>query len=101
MYPTPSSIAALPLLWTLAQAVTHDIKVGNKGLNYDPETVTAAQGDILRFSFYPEEHNVAQGTFDKPCQPMDGGIFSGDIEVESGVSVRRFLPALPRGIPAK
>ena len=78
---------ALPLLASLALGATIDIQVGNQGLNYDPETVTAAQGDILRFFFHPEEHNVAQGSFDQPCKPMMGGIYSGDVEVENGVYV--------------
>ena len=82
-----TKLAALPLFASLALSVTHDIKVGNKGLNYDPEEVTAAQGDVLRFSFYPREHNVAQGSFDAPCKPMNGGVYSGDVEVENGVGV--------------
>ena len=66
----------------LTLAATHDISVGKGGLRYDPESLTAAQGDTLRFHFYPDEHDVAQSAFDRPCVPLDGGIYSGLVEVE-------------------
>ena len=59
-----------------------DIAVGKGGLLYDPEEVTAAKGDSLVFHFYGPVHNVAQSSFDKPCQPIDNAIYSGDFEVE-------------------
>ena len=62
-------------------ATTHDINVGQGGLKYDPDMVTAAQGDTLRFHFYGPVHNVAQSTFDKPCVAAPGAIFSGDMQV--------------------
>lgn len=68
-----TAFLALPL----AYAETIDIKVGNKGLNFDPDTVTAKKGDLLNFFFYPGDHSVAQSTFDKPCVAVDNGPYSG------------------------
>jgi plastocyanin len=58
---------------------THDVKVGANGLKFDPDTLTASPGDLINFHFYAANHSVAQSSFDKPCQPVEGGngIFSG------------------------
>lgn len=58
---------------------TSDVKVGSNGLNFDPDSLTASPGDLINFHFYASNHSVAQSSFDKPCQPLDGGsgIFSG------------------------
>jgi plastocyanin len=56
---------------------TFDVTVGKDGLKFDPETLTASPGDLIHFHFYASNHSVVQSTFDKPCQPMDGGIYSG------------------------
>lgn len=50
---------------------------------YDPETVTAAQGDIIQFNFN-SQHSVAQSDFGSPCTGQEGGIYSGPIS-EGGV----------------
>jgi hypothetical protein len=34
-----------------------------------------------------QEHTVVQAAFDKPCEPLAGGFFSGDMKV-SAKSVR-------------
>ena len=81
-------LVALPL----ASAMIHDISVGKGGLRYDPEMLTVAKDDTLRFHFY-SEHNVAQSSFDKPCQPIDKGLFSGTIEAKGMTeSVRERRP---------
>jgi plastocyanin len=58
---------------------THEVKVGSNGLKFEPDTLTASPGDLINFHFYAANHSVAQSSFDKPCQPLDGGngIFSG------------------------
>ncbi|ETN45663.1 uncharacterized protein HMPREF1541_09496 [Cyphellophora europaea CBS 101466] len=58
---------------------THEVKVGSNGLNFDPDALTASPGDLINFHFYASNHSVAQSSFDKPCQPIDGssGIFTG------------------------
>ena len=50
--------ALLPLLpFALSKSIP--ITVGKGGLVFNPETVTAAAGDTLEFSFYPQSHSVA------------------------------------------
>lgn len=58
-----------------ALAATHEVTIG-PGLSYSPDTVTAAQGDIVSFKF-GSGHNVVSGAFGSPCQP-DGNIYSGN-----------------------
>ncbi|KAG0633124.1 hypothetical protein HOY80DRAFT_897012 [Tuber brumale] len=50
----------------------HVIQVGDVSgaLKFYPETVTAKAGDMVQFQFYPQNHSVAQSSFDKPCQPL-------------------------------
>ncbi|ETI19778.1 hypothetical protein G647_08791 [Cladophialophora carrionii CBS 160.54] len=60
-----------------SSAGVHAVKVG-PGLTFTPDTVTAAEGDWVEFTF-GSGHSVAQSTFDAPCVPMDGGagVYSG------------------------
>ncbi|PKS12557.1 hypothetical protein jhhlp_000765 [Lomentospora prolificans] len=62
---------------------------------FKPNSVTANVGDMLEFhfaptGFLPSNHTVAQGTFDKGCQPMPGGFFSGNVTA---------APTTPAGAP--
>ncbi|CAF9916027.1 hypothetical protein IMSHALPRED_002946 [Imshaugia aleurites] len=66
-------LIALPL--SLAKNIS--ISVGDGGLIFNPEVVTADPGDLLQFYFYPKEHSVAQSTFSSPCKPLTGGVYSG------------------------
>jgi len=85
-----SSVVAAALLTSSAFAKTIPIEVGSGGLTYSPNSTTAEKGDVLEFSFFPRAHNVVQGSFNSPCNV--GGIkepiFSGNIAVPSGKSVR-------------
>ncbi|KAF7313250.1 putative Cupredoxin [Mycena kentingensis (nom. inval.)] len=57
---------------------TIDVNVGPTGaFIYDPPSVTAAPGDIIRFTFNPKNHTVTQSSFDQPCVPIVGGATSG------------------------
>jgi hypothetical protein len=38
---------------------------------------TAAQGDIVVFTFFPKNHTVTQSSFAQPCTPLDGGFDTG------------------------
>ncbi|KAL6150588.1 hypothetical protein ACJBU6_10871 [Exserohilum turcicum] len=60
-------------------AAEHTVSVSDKDGNiiFKPDTIEAAQGDMISFHFWPKNHSVVQATFDKPCQPMDGGFYSG------------------------
>ncbi|KIW70170.1 hypothetical protein PV04_02465 [Phialophora macrospora] len=55
----------------------HAVKVG-PGLTFTPDTVTAAEGDWVEFTF-GSGHSVAQSSFDAPCVPISGGagVYSG------------------------
>jgi plastocyanin len=55
----------------------HSVKVG-PALTFTPDTVTAAQGDWVEFTF-GEGHSVAQSSFASPCVPINGSsyVYSG------------------------
>ena len=80
---TSSLIALLPLL-PAALAKTTKITVGDGGLIFKPDNVNAAVGDLLEFHFYPEDHSVAQSSFDKPCEANQTGIWSDFVLVKKG-----------------
>ncbi|CAZ84321.1 unnamed protein product [Tuber melanosporum] len=50
----------------------HVIQVGDVSgaLKFYPETVRASVGDMVQFQFYPQNHSLAQSSFDKPCEPL-------------------------------
>ncbi|KAK4937470.1 hypothetical protein LTR10_021922 [Elasticomyces elasticus] len=58
---------------TSSASGVHSVKVG-PGLTFTPDTVTAAQGDWVEFTF-GEGHSVAQSSFGSPCQPMNGSSY--------------------------
>ncbi|PKS11258.1 hypothetical protein jhhlp_003019 [Lomentospora prolificans] len=80
--------AAVPAL-----ADTIKITAGENN-RFDPETVTAKEGDTIEFHFGPGNHSVAMGEFDSingPCVPAnEGGFFSGYFNVDSGESDKVF-----------
>ncbi|KKY28417.1 putative f-box domain-containing protein [Phaeomoniella chlamydospora] len=83
-----AAVLSLPL-WALAQTV-HEVSVGDGGLVFDPDTVSAAVNDQVRFTFYPRNHSVAESPYDAPCTPKDAGIFSGYMPVSSGEGSKVF-----------
>ncbi|TFK47160.1 hypothetical protein OE88DRAFT_820982 [Heliocybe sulcata] len=56
---------------------THLVTVGTSGSFYDPPTVSAQKGDIVRFLFTSSDHTVTQSTYENPCIPLPGGFNSG------------------------
>ena len=46
---------------------------GSAGLVYTPESVNAAVGDMINFTFMSKNHTVTQSAFDKPCVRMPKG----------------------------
>ncbi|KAL1970119.1 hypothetical protein VTN77DRAFT_6524 [Rasamsonia byssochlamydoides] len=69
----------------------HDVNVGQNGLVFSPDTLTAAVGDKVNFHFYPVNHSVVQSSFDTPCKPITGGgIFSGFVPSSGGVADNMF-----------
>jgi plastocyanin len=67
-----------------AFAAQHVVELGEDGFVFVPDTVQAAVGDTVVFEFYPGDHSVAQSTFDAPCVPAPGGIWSGFFNPSSG-----------------
>lgn len=69
-----------------ALAATQLITVGKGGLNFNPNTITAAKGDTLQFHFYAQNHSVVMGIKGDGCKPATSdGFFSGFMPV-SGTS---------------
>jgi plastocyanin len=68
-----SSAAASPSAAadTGSSGKVHVVEVGESGFVFDPDTMTAAPGDVIQFQVYPT-HSVARSTFNSPCEPMNG-----------------------------
>ncbi|KAI2467128.1 hypothetical protein F4781DRAFT_323775 [Annulohypoxylon bovei var. microspora] len=50
------------------------IDVGfNGNLVFNPNNVTELVGTVLEYEYNPQNHSIVQSSFDKPCQPLDGG----------------------------
>ncbi|KAH8153447.1 uncharacterized protein LAJ45_02260 [Morchella importuna] len=84
LVPVPSSTPATATTTTPSVArATYMVKVGGRGddgkpiLKYDPETVNAKAGDIVKFNFLLANHTVTQSSFDTPCTGIDGGFKTG------------------------
>lgn len=50
---------------------------GTAGLVYTPNTINAAVGDVVVFTFLSQNHTVTQSAFTTPCESLVGGIDSG------------------------
>ncbi|KAF8507714.1 hypothetical protein JB92DRAFT_3084004 [Gautieria morchelliformis] len=79
--------AALSLASAACAAVT-TVTVGQGGFVFAPNTITAAEGDVVNFKFTgsPGNHTVSQSTFADPCSQLSGGFDSGFVPVASGFS---------------
>jgi plastocyanin len=83
--------ALFALAGTVAAQTMHVVTVGNGGLKFCPEQITAASGDLVQFQFYPNNHTVTQGFFAKGCTPISQapapntaqGAFSGFMPVSN------------------
>ncbi|KAH9900828.1 Cupredoxin [Cubamyces lactineus] len=65
--------ALLPVGAALAQQ-TITVKVGENGtLTYNPNSVTAQNGDTIQFQFLSKNHTVTQSTFAAPCSNITDG----------------------------
>ena len=62
--------SVLPFVVTATLAAVHTVEVGENGLNFSPQTITAVPGDMVVFELYTN-HNVVQGSFSSPCQTSD------------------------------
>ena len=77
----------------LAFAKVITIQVGESGLVFSPASTTAAIGDEIFFEFYPGGHSVAQSAFSSPCQPLDGGFYSGFFTQTTAQTVGKLSPS--------
>jgi len=72
-------------------AKTIAVNVGQNGLAYSPNSISASVGDVLQFTFFPTNHSVVMGDFGNPCAPAaTGGFFSGFMPVGSGEGAQIF-----------
>jgi len=66
----------------LALAATIDVIVGGPGvLKFNPPSVNASVGDVVRFIFQQKNHTVTQSSLESPCSPLAGGFDSGYMPV--------------------
>jgi len=66
----------------LALAATIDVTVGGTGvLAFNPSSVNANVGDVIRFTFQQKNHTVTQSTLATPCSPLAAGFDSGFMPV--------------------
>ncbi|KAJ4298150.1 hypothetical protein N0V90_006049 [Kalmusia sp. IMI 367209] len=74
-----------------ALAADHLVVVGNGTLTFEPSNFTAAKDDTVTFKFWPKSHSVAQAAFASPCEPMEGGFWSGFIPSEKGAAAMTYM----------
>jgi plastocyanin len=75
--PASTSTPAAPSATPNATPKTIPVVVGQGGLTFTPEKVTAAVGDILQLTFVGGAHTFTQSTFADPCSALAGGTDSG------------------------
>ncbi|KAH0566247.1 hypothetical protein GP486_000345 [Trichoglossum hirsutum] len=85
-----SRVLAGALFARAAYAAVVSIDVGEDGLVMSPKNVKANVGDVVQFTFYPPQHTVVQAAFDKPCEPLSGGFYSGVMSVSGAKSDKVF-----------
>jgi plastocyanin len=92
--PSLRSIVLAAATASVAMAATHMVMVGESGLTFSPQMVTAAVGDVVEFQFYPKNHSVVAGDMTKGCTPMSStgtsGFYSGFMPVTTGMSDMAF-----------
>jgi plastocyanin len=59
-----------------ASSTVHKVDVGEDGFTFHPDTLIVSPGESVEFHFYPQNHSVAQASFDNPCHPANATGFS-------------------------
>ena len=74
-------------------AAAKTIRISLGSVVFTPDTVTAAVGDVLEFSFFPVNNSATMSDFDNPCTPAKDatGFHSGFFATASGQNVRTFF----------
>ena len=68
-----ASLIAIPLISVVAAQQVHEVIVGGAAPNqisYQPYALSAAIGDIVRFTFKQKNHTVTQTSFANVCHPL-------------------------------
>jgi len=80
-----SFISVLALAAAVNAGKPHIIDVGEAGLVFSPNSLTADVGDTLEFHFYSGSggHSVVSSTLESPCVPATGAFFSGYQKADS------------------
>jgi len=81
-----------------ARAATVKINVGQGGLTFTPDSVTAAKGDVLEFHFVGGNHDAVTGDFSAPCTPSTGGFASATV-AGSASNVSGSTPSKIQSLP--
>ncbi|KAJ8075783.1 hypothetical protein PM082_021415 [Marasmius tenuissimus] len=66
---------------SVAQTVLN-VTVGEAGSFFEPDSVSARTGDIVRFIFSKSPHAVTQSSFERPCEALPGGFSSGFVDID-------------------
>ncbi|TEB09257.1 hypothetical protein FA13DRAFT_1749435 [Coprinellus micaceus] len=90
------ALALVTLLPLFVKGADIPVAVGQTGLTFEPSSVTAAEGDVIVFSFYPKNHTVTQSSFAAPCTKLvdDDGPDDDDAVADSG-----FVPVTDASTP--
>ncbi|KAJ4352101.1 uncharacterized protein N0V89_007447 [Didymosphaeria variabile] len=68
------------------QAKVIPVVVGGPQDTFNPNSVTAAVGDIVQYQFSNGNHTATQSTPEAPCTPLNGGVNSGHIPFQDGAT---------------
>lgn len=72
----------------LVAAKQIEVKVGEGGKKFVPNEIEAEVDDEVVFNFVDGGHDVSESSFDSPCQPKDGGIWSGALDSGKSFTVK-------------
>src|SRR2546421_531387 len=80
-YDTPASSSSTSIATSAAAAASasniHQVAVGKNGLVFTPDTLTAAAGDTIEFTFAPGGHSVTRSEFSSPCKAATTDVIWG------------------------
>jgi plastocyanin len=71
-------LSILLALVPAALAAQQTIIVGKGGDTFTPDTITAAKGDTVKFTFAETGHSVSASAYDSPCKPASDTTFFSD-----------------------
>lgn len=83
-----SSTSSAPATATSGAVTIVRVSNAQGALAFTPAELIAPIGSWVEFRFWPRNHSVVQSSFDKPCEPLEGGkgIFTGFHSVAAGTT---------------